>query len=346
MLNRRHVLAGLIATPAILRVSRAGAAEVSMRLHHFMGGISPGHREFLVPWAKKVETESGGRIKIDVFPSMQLGGAAPQLFDQAKDGVVDLVWTLPGYTANRFPMIEVFELPFTASKRAMPNSLALQEFSAKHLEKEFGDIHPICFWAHDGGLIHSNRAVTKLEDMKGLKLRFPTRLAGEGLRALGATAIGMPVPQVPEAISQHVIDGAVVPWEIVPSLKLHEMVKNHTAFPGTPTFYTATFVLAMNKARYTGLAPDLKAVIDANSGAIATMMVATMFDTTAPKVEELAKMRGNTVHVLAADEVQRWKAACAPVTEAWLKAMKEKGMNGETLLADAASLIAKHDQAA
>lgn len=346
MPNRRQVLAGIIAAPALTRVTRAGAAEVSMRLHHFMAGVSPGHREFLVPWAKKVEAESNGRIKIDVFPSMQLGGAPPQLFDQARDGVVDLVWTLPGYTANRFPTIEVFELPFVAAKRALTNSRAVQEFSTKHLEKEFGEIHPICFWGHDGGLIHSSRPVTKLEDMKNLKLRFPTRLAGEGLRALGASAIGMPVPQVPEAISQRVIDGAVVPWEIVPSIKLQEMVKNHTAFPGTPTFYTSTFVLAMNKARYQALAPDLRAVIDRNSGQAATAMVAAMFDTTAPKVEELATKRGNTIHVLGADEVQRWKAACAPVTEAWLKSLKDKGMNGEALLADATALIAKHEQAA
>lgn len=345
MFSRRHVLGGLIAAPAVFTVTRAGAAEVTMRMHHFMGGVSPGHREFMVPWSKKVEAESGGRIKIDVFPSMQLGGAPPQLFDQAKDGVVDIVWTLPGYTANRFPVSEVFELPFVGAKSAKANSRALQDFAAKHLEKEFGEIHPICFWAHDGGLIHSSKPVTRLEDMKGLKLRFPTRLAGEGLRALGATAIGMPVPQVPEAIAQRVIDGAVVPWEIVPSIKLQELVKNHTAFPGTPTFYTSTFVLAMNKARYASLAPDLKKVIDANSGLAATDMVAAMFDNTAPKVEELAKKRGNTVTTLPVEEVGRWKAACAPVTEAWLKAVKDKGINGENLLSDASALIAKYSAA-
>jgi TRAP-type transport system periplasmic protein len=346
MINRRHFAASLIAMPAVLRATRAGAQEVSMRLHHFMGGVSPGHREFLVPWSKKVEAESGGRIKIDVFPSMQLGGAPPQLFDQARDGVVDLVWTLPGYTANRFPLSEVFELPFVAAKRAMSNSRALQEFSQKHLAQEFREVHPICFWAHDGGLIHANRPVTKLEDMKGLKLRFPTRLAGEGLRALGATAVGMPVPQVPEAIAQRIIDGAVIPWEIVPSIKVHELVKNHTGFPGTPTFYTSTFVLGMNKARYEGLAPELKRVIDANSGQVATAMVAAMFDNVAPKVADLATKRGNKVVELASDEVQRWQKACEPVTAGWLKAMRDKGINGENLLADAKAMIAKYDAAA
>jgi TRAP-type transport system periplasmic protein len=281
-----------------------------------------------------------------VFPSMQLGGAPPQLFDQARDGVVDLVWTLPGYTANRFPLSEVFELPFVAAKSAKTNSLAVQEFAQTHLEKEFGEIHPICFWCHDGGLIHSSREVTKLEDMKGLKLRFPTRLAGEGLRALGATAVGMPVPQVPEAIAQRIIDGAVIPWEIVPSIKVQELVKNHTGFPGTPTFYTSTFVLAMNKARYAALAPDLKKVIDANSGAAASRMVAAMFDGVAPKVAEMTAKRGNKIVTLAADEVERWKKACEPVTTTWLKAMSDKGVNAEKLLADVKSLIAKHDAAA
>ena len=95
-----------------------------------------------------------------------------------------------------------------------------------------------------------------MEDLKGLKLRFPTRLAGEALRALGATAIGMPIPQVPESLAQQVIDGCVVPWEVVPSIKVQELVKFHTEIPGSPTLYTASFILAMNKAKYEGLSAE------------------------------------------------------------------------------------------
>lgn len=345
MITRRTLTALAVACPAIMRVTRAGAAEVEMRMHHFMSGVSPGHREFMVPWSRKVEAESGGRIKITVFPSMQLGGAPPQLFDQAKDGVVDIVWTLPGYTANRFPISEVFELPFIAAKSAMTNSRALQDFAQRHLMQEFSDVHPICFWAHDGGVIHSSRPVTKLEDMRGLKLRFPTRLAGEGLRALGAAAIGMPVPQVPEAIAQRVIDGCVVPWEIVPSIKVHELVRNHATFPGTPTFYTSTFVLGMNKARYNALHADLKKVIDDNSGQTATAMVANMFDSVAPKVMEMAEKRGNRITALSSDEVERWKKACEPVTQAWLQSVKARGIAGENLIADVQALITRYQAA-
>jgi TRAP-type C4-dicarboxylate transport system substrate-binding protein len=343
--TRRTVLATLLAAPAVLRVTRAGAAEVSLRLHHFMAGVSNGHTGFLVPWAEKVAAESGGRLKIDVFPAMQLGGRPPQLYDQARDGVADIVWTLPGYTAGRFPKIETIELPFIAARTAAVNSAALQAFAERHLAGEFSDVHPICFWAHDRGLIHANRKVARLEDLAGLRVRYPTRLAGEALKALGAVPVGMPVPQVPEALAQRVIDGCVVPWEIVPSIKVQELVKHHTDFPGTPTLYTASFVLAMNKARYAALPADLRAVIDANSGQAAAAMVAAMFDGVAPKVEATATARGNTVTTLTPEENARWAAACRPVIDAWLAASKAAGFDGEALLADLTGELARRSAA-
>ena len=137
----------------------------------------------------------------------------------------------------------------------------------------------LAFWAHDHGLIHANKQVKTQDDLKGLKLRFPTRLAGEALKALGATAIGMPIPQVPESLAQRVIDGCVVPWEVVPAIKVHELVKFHTEIPGSPTLYTATFFLAMNKAKYDGLPADLKAVIDKHSGMAVAELAGNMWDT-------------------------------------------------------------------
>ena len=97
-----------VAAPAVLRVTRANAAELTLKLHHFLPAVSSVHAHLLAPWAKRIETETGGRLKIDIYPSMQLGGTPPQLYDQAKDGVADIIWTLPGYTAGRFPSTEVF----------------------------------------------------------------------------------------------------------------------------------------------------------------------------------------------------------------------------------------------
>jgi TRAP-type C4-dicarboxylate transport system substrate-binding protein len=322
--RRFLTLAGsVVAAPAVLRATRANAQEVTLRMHHFLPPVANGHSKFLRPWADKVAAESNGRIKINIFPSMQLGG-----------------------TPGRFTGIEAFELPFVANKRALVNSLALTEYAEQNLKDEFKDVKPLCFWAHDHGLIHANKLVKTADDLKGLKLRFPTRLAGEALRALGANAIGMPIPQVPESLAQRVIDGCVVPWEVVPSIKVQELVKFHTEIPGSPTFYVATFILAMNRAKYDAMAPDLRAVIDKNSGMVAAAMAGKVWDEQAVVVSEMVRKRGNTITVLDDAEAARWRKTTEPVIEGWLKTAKDKGLDGEKLLASARAALAKHEKAA
>ncbi len=347
MIARRSLLlagGSTLALPALVR--EAAAQEVTLRLHHFLPAVSNVHRHFLQPWAQKVAAESQNRLRIQIFPAMQLGGAPPQLFDQARDGVADIVWTLPGSTPGRFPRIEVFELPFVADRRAAPNAKAVWEFSQTHLREEFREVHPITIWAHDGGSIHSKREVLRLEDMRGLKLRFPSRLNGEALRALGAAPVGMPVPQIPEAMTQGVIDGAVVPWEVVPSIRLAELVRNHTEITGSPTFYTTTFILAMNKAKYEGLPADLKRIIDANSGQAAASMAGKVWDDQAAAVSELVKGRGNTLVTLTDEEAARWRKTTDPVVETWLKSARDRGLDGQKLLDAARAAIKKHEGAA
>jgi TRAP-type C4-dicarboxylate transport system substrate-binding protein len=344
-LRRRSVLAAALAglaAPALVRPGLAQAPEVTLRMHHFLSPLSNGHARFLKPWADQVAARSGGRIRIDIFPSMQLGGAPPQLFDQARDGVVDLVWTLPGNTPGRFPGIETFELPFVAHKRAIVNSRAIAQFARLHLADEFREVHPVCIWAHDHGLIHASRAVRTMEDLKGLRLRFPTRLAGEALKALGVNAIGMPVPQVPEALTQRVIDGAVLPWEVVPAIRVQEMVRFHTEIPGSPTLYTASFVLAMNKARYENLPADLRGVIDALSGEVAASMAGEAWDSQAIAVEKMVRERGNAINVLDESEALRWRETTQVVRDQWVAQMQARGRDGPALLAAARSLIARY----
>ncbi|MFL1461433.1 TRAP transporter substrate-binding protein [Roseococcus sp. DSY-14] len=342
MTHRRTLLLGAFAAPALIRP--ASAQEVTLRLHHFLPAVSNVHRHFLMPWAQKVAAESQNRLRIQIFPSLQLGGAPPQLYDQARDGVVDIIWTLPGNTPGRFPSIEVIELPFVAHKRGSVNARVTQELHDQAFRNEFAETHIITAWAHDAGVIHARREVRRMEDLNGLKLRFPTRQAGEALRALGAAPVGLPVPQVPEAMSSGVIDGAVVPWEVVPSIRLQEMVRHHTEFPGTPTFYCASFVLAMNKARYEGLPAELKRVLDANSGQVAAAMAAKAWDDQGPVVEEMVRRRGNQIIELPAEEVQRWQRTTQPVIDNWVRMMRERNLDGGALLERARALVAQYGQ--
>src|SRR5918998_3362117 len=156
----------------------------------------------------------------------------------------------------------------------------------------------------------------------------------------------MPVPQVPESIAQRVIDGALTPWEVVPSVKLDELVKFHTDIPGPRSLYTSVMVLVMNKAKYDGLPADLKEVIDRNSGAMASRMASVPFDKMAQEVPELVKKKGGTILTISDAEAQRWEKETQPVIEAWVKQVKERNIDGAKLLETMRGLIAKHEKAA
>ena len=342
-LNRRrllHVAAAALAAPAALRPGRARAAE-RLRLHHMSPTVSNIHTHVIAPWAEKIEAASNGELSIRIFPSLQLGGSPPQLFDQARDGVVDIIWTLPGYTAGRFPSLDVFELPFVASSSGVVNSKAVQEFAQTRAQEDLREVQLLFSWANDQGVIHADRPIHKLEDLQGAKIRFPTRYTGEALGMLGASPIGIPAPQVPESLAQGVINGAILPWEVVPSLKVDELVGHHTEFPGSPNFYTSTHVVVMNKERYDGLPAELRQVLDENSGMSAAEMAGNAVVSAGNEARAQAEQRGNEIFVMSEEETARWREATRPVVDAWLQATP----NGEQLLEEARALLDKHGQA-
>jgi TRAP-type transport system periplasmic protein len=264
-----------VAAPAVLRLARADAPQFVLKLQHAFSSISSAHDKFLAPWARQLEAQSGGRIRIDLFPSMQLGGAPAQLFDQARDGVADIVWTMPSTTPGRFPKIEAWELPFVPSSRALVSSRAIDDYGRANLMDEFREVHPLCFSCSDRGVLHANRPVHIIEDMKDLRLHVQTRFTGDALHAMGAVGVPMPNAQLPLAITQHVVDGCIDPWDTMPALKLNDLLKTHTEFTDS-SLSSTTFALVMNKPSYDRLPRDLKDVIDANSGQAAAGAACTM----------------------------------------------------------------------
>ena len=338
--------AALAAFAAVVLSSPLAAQEVKLRVHQFLPAGAPVPKNFIAEWAKKVEQEANGRIKIELYPSMQLGGTPPQLYDQVRDGVVDIIWTLPGYTAGRFPRSETFELPFIAGN-AEQNSQAAWEFYQKHLKDEFKDVHIIAAHTHGPGLIHAKgNGVRKLEDMKGLKLRGPSRMVNKLIENLGATPVGMPVPAMPDALSKGVIDGTVVPWEVTAPLRVSELVNTHTNFSGNRSLYVAFFIFAMNKAKYDGLPPDLKKVIDNNSGLATSKWVGKVMDEGDAPGLAVAKARNNNIVTLDAAETARWKEQAKKVNDGWIAEMDGKRINGKQLVDDATAMIARYAGAA
>jgi TRAP-type C4-dicarboxylate transport system substrate-binding protein len=318
--------------------SIAKAQEVTLTLHQFLPAQANVPKLVLDVWADNVEKASEGRIKVDRYPSMQLGGRPPELMDQAIDGIADIVWTVVGYTPGRYPRTEVFELPFMMTDARAMSSAYWQMFEKHMKDTEFKDVHILGTWVHGPGMLHANKAVSTPADMAGLKIRGGSRLVNSLLEKVGATPVGMPVPAVPEGLSKGVIDGTTIPWEVTPALKVPELVSNHTEFEGN-ALYTLTFVLAMNKDRYEGLPDDLKKVIDDNSGLEFSIFAGgTQSDMDVPS-RKIAVDKGNNIVTVSGSDVDAWRAAAQPIYAEWIADMESKGIDGQALIDETKALM-------
>ena len=343
-MNLRKVTgAATLAALLLAAGSSAWAQTVTLKFHTFMAPQSSVWKDMHNVWMDKVEKDSGGRIKFERYPAMQLGGTPGQLFDQAKDGVVDVIWTLPGNSPGRFPRIEVFELPFVMTN-AEATSKAYWDYVQTYAKDEFKDVQLIAVNVHGPGLFHSrDKQIKSIADLRGMKVRGPTRQVTKLLASLGATPVGMPLPQIPDAISKGVIDAAVVPWEVVPSVKLEELSKFHSEFdPSQPALYTTTFVMAMNKAKYDSLPADLKKVIDANSGLETSGWLGKTQQGNDPKGRASAEARKTPILMFSAQDYEAFRKASDQVDDEWVKEITGKGFNGKQLLDAAKGLIQKY----
>jgi len=336
MINRKSLLSLLVAASTALTLSTASAAEVTLKMHQFLPPQANVPKLVLDVWADKVEADSKGKIKINRFPSMQLGGKPPELMDQAIDGVADIVWTVVGYTPGRYPTTEVFELPFMVEDPRAA-SCAYSIMFDEHMAKgEFKDVKILGTWVHGPGAFHTNKPVEKPTDLKGMKIRGGSRLVNELLKLAGATPVGMPVPSVPQALSKGVIDGTTIPWEVTSALKVPELVKNHTEFKG-PALYTLTFVLAMNKAKYEGLSNDLKKVIDDNSGLNFSVFAGGVQTDADGPARKIAVDRKN--NIITVEDTAEWEALVKPIYQTWVEDVKAKGIDGQAIIDQAKDLM-------
>ena len=342
LLRRRNAIAALAALGATTLAGSALAQQtVTLRLHQFLPPSATIPARAIAPWARKIEAESGGRIKVQLFHSMSMGGTPPQLFDQSRNGVVDLTWTVLGYTPGRFNKSEVFELPFM-SGQAEPASRAFHEYVEKFAAEEFKDVKLLAAHTHGPGLFHTKEPVTGLESLRGMKVRGGSRVISNMLAKLGATPVGMPVPAVTDALTKGTIAGTTIPWEVTPSLKIAELVKNHTTFAGPAGLFTQTFALVMNRASYDKLPADLKAVIDKNAGVETAAFFGRAMDDGDKAGMDVAKKAGNSIVTLDAAETKRWQTAAMAVEADWVKEVQGKNIDGAKLVSEARALIARH----
>lgn len=336
----RHTLA-LAAVAGVALAGSAHAAEINLKLSHFLPPVHGIHTDFIEPWAKQLESCTNGKVAIEIYPGgTQLGNVAKQQ-EQVLAGVVDIAHGLTGLPRGRFPRTSVIDLPFL-TESADAATRTLWKLYPDYLAPEYEGLKVLALHAHNGGLIHtSEKPVETMEDLEGLRIRTPSPAISMMLEALGAVPQGLPPGQVYEALQKGVIDGTVFPWDPVKSFRLAEVLKYHL----DARVYTVSFFFVMNQRRYESLPEDVQACVDDLSGDALIAQFGDWWDQWDAPGLAAAEERGNVITVLSDEERARWREALEPMTQAYLDQLEGEGVdNAREIYAKAKEYAAEFEQ--
>ncbi len=296
----RKVL-GVVSAMMIGLGGAAGAAELS--LAYFMGPKHPMNNAVFTPFAEKLAEVSGGELTVKQFPGGALNSVPPKQYSILLDGVADIVFTLPGYTGEVFPMTNVINLPGLCSD-SITCTAALQRASDM-LETEY-NARVLAIWANSPPiLLTRDKPVRTLEDLQGLKLRVTSSGQVPFVKALGASPVGQPVSVINQNLANGVIDAISIDPSGIGSFKLHEVANYLTTwFPGSGS----AFVLLLNQDVYDGMTDQQRAWIDAAADASLAESGATGFAASTKRGLEIAREAGLEFIEISDEEKARWNA--------------------------------------
>ncbi len=340
------IRAAAVASVAALAATAVQAQEHVFKFHHFVPEHSASQTEMIEPWARRVEENSGGRVRIDIYPRMALGGRPPELASQVREGVVDLVWTVNGYTPGVYQMSEVAELPYLQPFSLRAANLALYDLFQTDLKDEYVDVEVMWIHVHGGQGLHMRDApVRDLDDLAGRHIRIPSRTGAWMIEALGAIPVGMPIPELPLALDRGVVDGAFISWHIIPELSLQDHTEHQIEGHDGARFGTIVFQVSMNKERWESLPPDIQQAFRDASDRDWWGEVGDIWAVTDAAGLDVATDAGNEHFYLSEEETAVFRDALEPVIDRWIADVAESGIDGASLVERYLELAESYDEA-
>jgi TRAP-type transport system periplasmic protein len=327
--TRRTFVTGTLATSAAAALPwRAALAQEELKLATFVPPTHIQMHKVIIPWSQELPNATGNMLTVRIFPSMQLGGKPPELYRQMVQGISDICFTLPGYTSNDFPMMALTELPGMAESGADGTRKLWANFD-RFLAREYKDARVLMLWNSDTASIMSkSKPVRTLEDMRGLKIRTPSAAQSAQLETLGAIPIDMPANQIYNSLDRGVVDAAMIPMSAAVDFKLIEVARYFTI---NAPLGRSPFLVAMNRARYDKLAPDLKKAIDDSTGLKLSLKGADTYDEQNNAALAAAR-KDREVITLSAQERQRWVDAFKPLINRKVEEAEKAGLPGRGLV--------------
>jgi TRAP-type transport system periplasmic protein len=332
--TRKHLIslfAGAIALAAPL--AAAEAAPMQLKFAFIGPPTNAMHKQGIGRWAEKVTADSGGEVAVKVFNGPSLATLF-NAYDRLQNGVIEVTYATVGPIVTQFPKTTVSNLPFVA-ENSTEASLALWRLYERGLiADEFAKVHPVAIITFADVSIHARKPFKTMDDIAGWKIGAQSRLTGQVIEKLGATAISMPVNEFYQSLQRGTIDGAGTAWPAIMAFKIIEVVNTHLEEPlsGEAAF------CAMNKSIYAKLPAKAKAAVDKYSGEIFSRWLGEAIDGEFEHGRAAArKMANHTLVKLSPDERKRWEERLAPVTAQWVKSTP----NGAAVLTAFREEIAK-----
>jgi len=321
---KKLILGSVLALTTATVVPVAQAADYTLRLAHFFPPVAAIHKNVAQAWADKVSADSGGRIAVEVYPSSTLA-KPPALYDAVKNRIADVTLTVQGYTANRFPLTQVVELPGVAKSAANGSCIIQNLYDEELISAEYKDTKPLFLFTHGPGHIHTtNKLIKQPADFEGLRIRRPTAVVAKLLEGLGGQPVGMPAPQAFQSVQRGVIDGVALPWEGQLTFRMNDLTSNHTEVGG---LYTLSFLVTMNNDVYNSMPAELQKVIDNNSGEAWSQIAANEFDMADVKGRAQAEAAGHQFYTVDGGvDNPAWKPVLDKASEGYLAELEARGL--------------------
>jgi TRAP-type C4-dicarboxylate transport system substrate-binding protein len=332
-LFRSSVFALSVAAGAVLS-GGAGAQTIELKLSHF---VPPQHtfHKWATAWTEKLEKESNGRLKFTIYPNGQLVGPPNRQFDAARNGVTDIAWVLHGVTPGRYPVTELANLPFQwpggGEADIVEMARRMTALAPKYFAAEHTGLHILFMSMANPVVVYSKNPINKLDDFKGIKIRYASLANKVMLDALGATTLLIQPPESQDALNKGIAQAATFPHEAGLAYDLASVVK-YAIHPGMAS---ATFAMAMNPAKYNSLPPDLKALLDKESGVGAAVSFGTAWkDQEKHALEIETKQKGLQIIELPAGEVAKLKDLAKAQTEESVAGLEKQGKPARAFMAE------------
>jgi TRAP-type transport system periplasmic protein len=321
------LICGLV-TGLLVLVSAPGNCANKVELSYsIFFPATHGHTILATEWAKEVEKRTNGAVKINMFPG---GTLTPpdQCYDGVAKGISDIGMSVVSYTAGRFPLTEVIDLPLGYESGVQASRLCNAYFE-KFKPKEFDGVKMLYMHAYGPGVLHTGKNPVKtLEDLKGIKVRC-SGTSAKVVSALGGAPVAMPQTEVYDALQRGIVEGVVCPVEALKGFKLTEVTKSTTLNYGSS--YSLAFFVAMNKKKWDSLPKDVQETIEKINKEWIDKTGQT-WDRLDKEAREFGSTKGHEFISLSKEEDARWAQVVKPILAEYVVATKAKNLPGEEAL--------------